>query len=274
MTLILKNCEIEMTTATDYEHASFAIDEQGIGTLCIKNAGKLNILGTPVVASLLNALTDLKNNQNLRVLILRGDGDKAFIAGADIKEMATFDKDQAVAFIDLLRQLCEAVRLLPVPVIARIPGWCLGGGLELALACDLRICAASANLGMPEVKVGIPSIIHAALLPRLIGGARASWFLLTGEVVNGQQSLDMGLVDAAVALEDLDTHIEQVAMGLAQCGKQVLAQQKRLLREWQNEPLQTSIQNSVREFGDAFDTGEPQKYMGQFVKDKQNRKNA
>src|SRR5690606_246145 len=103
---------------------------------------------------------------------------------------------------------------------------------------------------------------------------RASWFLLTGEVVNGQQSLDMGLVDAAVALEDLDTHIEQVAMGLAQCGKQVLAQQKRLLREWQNEPLQTSIQNSVREFGDAFDTGEPQKYMGQFVKDKQNRKNA
>jgi len=263
-----------MTTTTEYAHASMSMDEQGIGTLCIKNAGTLNILGTPVVASLLAALSDLKDNPSLRVLILRGDADKAFIAGADIKEMATFDKDQAMAFIDLLRQLCEAVRLLPVPVIARIPGWCLGGGLELALACDLRMCAASANLGMPEVKVGIPSIIHAALLPRLIGGAKASWLLLTGEVVNGQQALEMGLVDAAVALEELDAHITQVATGLAQCGQHVLAQQKRLLREWQNEPLQISIQNSIREFGDAFNTGEPQKYMGQFIKEKQKSKSA
>lgn len=254
------------------EHAALAIADNGVATLAIRNAGSLNILSTPVVAALSAALADIAQRPEVRVLIMRGEGDKAFIAGADIKEMANYDEAGALVFIDSLRQICDAVRLLPVPVIARVPGWCLGGGLEFALACDLRIAADVANLGMPEVKVGIPSIIHAALLPRLIGKARASWMLLTGEVVDAAQALSYGLVDRVVPLADIDAEIERVANLLAGLGSEVLAQQKRLLREWEDEPLETSIRNGVKEFGLAFNTGEPQKYMGEFVREKQSRK--
>lgn len=252
-------------------HAQLSIDEHGIATLSMANAGSLNILGTPVVKALREALAEAGRRSELRVLVLRGEGDKAFVAGADIKEMANFDKDRAAAFIDQLRQLCDDVRQLQVPVIARIPGWCLGGGLEFALACDLRIGSDQAKLGMPEVKVGIPSIIHAALLPRIVGQARANWLLLTGEILDAQESLEYGLLNRVVPADQLDSEIDRVAKLMAGFGPVALAQQKRLLREWEQEPLETSILNGVAEFAQAFDTGEPQRFMGEFVRAKQKK---
>ncbi|MVW77637.1 enoyl-CoA hydratase [Bordetella sp. 02P26C-1] len=257
-----------MTEANMSDHADLTIDNHGVATLKIVNAGSLNILGTPVIAILRRALAQVKTRPELRVLVLRGEGDKAFVAGADIKEMASFDVDRARAFIDGLRLLCEDVRQLPVPVIARIPGWCLGGGLEFALACDLRIASTHAKLGMPEVKVGIPSIIHAALLPRLVGQARADWILLTGEVIEAQEALAQGLVHRVMPAEQLDEEVTRVARLLAEFGPVVLAQQKRLLRQWEKEPLDTSIQNGVEEFAQAFLTGEPQRYMNEFLQAK------
>lgn len=263
-----------MTTDTWQHHAALQISENGVATLSIANAGTLNILGTPVIKALCQALSEIEHDRAVKVVVLRGQGDKAFVAGADISEMAKLDEASAMTFIDGLRQLCEAVRTLRVPVICRLPGWCLGGGLELALACDLRIASSVAMLGMPEVKVGIPSIIHAALLPRLVGGSRAAWLLLTGEVVDAEQSLAYGLVNRVVAPDQLDAEIARVADNLAELGAEVMAQQKRLLREWQTEPLDVSIQNGVREFGAAFNTGEPQRYMGEFLLEKAARKAA
>src|SRR5438046_7155429 len=115
------------------------------------------------------------------------------IGGADIKEMAKLDQASADAFITRLRDLCEAVRQFPAPVIARLPGWCLGGGLEVAAACDFRIAAHDAMFGMPEVKVGIPSVIHAALLPRLIGWGRARWLVMTAENIDAPTALAGGV---------------------------------------------------------------------------------
>jgi len=261
-----------MTTTTWQHHAGLEISENGVATLSIANAGPLNILGTPVIQALCEALSHIESNDAVKVVILRGQGDKAFVAGADISEMAQLDEASAMTFIDGLRQLCEAVRTLRVPVICRLPGWCLGGGLELALACDLRIASSAAMLGMPEVKVGIPSIIHAALLPRLVGGSRAAWLLLTGEVIDADQSLAYGVVNRVVPPDQLDAEISRVANSLAELGAEVIAQQKRLLREWQAEPLDVSIRNGVREFGAAFNTGEPQKYMGEFLREKAARK--
>ena len=252
-------------------HADLSIDDRGIATLSIANAKSLNILGTPVINSLRHALGLVAADSAVRVLIMRGQGDKAFVAGADIMEMEKFDATRARAFIDNLRRLCEAVRNLQVPVIARIPGWCLGGGLEFALACDLRIGSDQAKLGMPEVKVGIPSIIHAALLPRLVGQARTNWLLLTGEVVEAAEALNYGLLDRVVPADQLDAEIDRVAALMASFGPAVMAQQKRLLREWEQEPLETSILNGVDEFAQAFDTGEPQRYMGEFVQAKQKK---
>lgn len=253
------------------QFATVNVSTKGVATVSIQQAGSLNILSTPVMNGLIEALAWVENNNDVRVVVMRGHGDKAFVAGADIKEMAALDHQTARVFIDKLRQLCEAVRVLRMPVIARVPGWTLGGGLEFALCCDLRIASTAAKLGMPEVKVGIPSVIHASLMPRLIGQSRAAWLLLTGEIIDAQQGLSWGLLDKVVELDTLDQEIARLADGLAELGPKVLAQQKRMMREWEDEPLETSIRNSISEFAAAFQTGEPQQYMGQFLKEKKSK---
>src|SRR4029078_9446983 len=144
----------------------------GIVRLTICNAGSLNILGSAVINGVREGLEALATARHIRALVMWGQSEKSMIGGADIKEMAGLDQASAEKFITGLRDLCEAVRAFPGPVIARMPGWCLGGGLEVAAACDFRIAAHDAKFGMPEVRVGIPSVIHAALLPRLIGWGR------------------------------------------------------------------------------------------------------
>jgi len=246
-------------------HAAVDVDERGVATITIREAKSLNILSTPVIADLTHAVRALAERKGVRVLVVRGTGDKGFIGGADINEMAALKRESAEVFISGLRDLCNALRHFPVPVIARMPGWCLGGGLELALACDIRIASEDAQLGMPEVKVGIPSVIHAALMPRLIGNARTAWLLLTGEIADAEQSLSAGLVSKVVPIASLDAEVARVAELLASFGQQVVRQQKRLLREWEEAPLDVSIDNSVAEFGMAFETGEPQEHMASFI---------
>lgn len=249
-------------------HAIANINEEGIATLIITQAGTLNILGTPVINALTQAVQALARQPGVRVLVLRGSGDKALIGGADIKEMATLDRERAVRFISGLRDLCESLRQFPAPVIARMAGWCLGGGLEVAMACDLRIASDDAHFGMPEVKVGIPSVIHATLLPRLVGQSRAGWMLLTGETIDASQALAWGLVHEVAPLDLLDVAVLNQASALAAMGPAALRQQKRLMRAWEDEPLAVSIANSVAEFGQAFETGEPQRFMNAFLDSK------
>ncbi len=257
-----------MSQADTKHYAGVEVNALGVATLTIREAGSLNILSTPVIAALTRAVSELAGRDGIRVLVMQGAGEKGFIGGADIKEMAALTRDSGERFISGLRGLCDAVRHFPAPVIARMPGWCLGGGLELALACDIRIAADNAQLGMPEVKVGIPSVIHAALMPRLIGNARAAWMLLTGEISDAREALAWGLVSKVVPLAELDAEIERVATLLASFGPAALRQQKRLLREWEEAPLELAIDNSVAEFGSAFETGEPQRFMNAFLQRK------
>jgi len=247
-------------------HADVTLDPQGLATVTIRHASSLNLLSSPVIADLRQAVEDLSQSDTLRAVVLRGTGDKAFVAGADIKEMGALTPATARTFIDGLRGLCEAVRQCPVPVIARLPGWALGGGLELAAACDIRIASNRAQFGMPEVRVGIPSIIHAALLPKLIGQARANWLMLTGGNIDAAQALHWALVDAVVPLDRLDAEVAHLAARFAACGPSALRQQKRLLREWQNTDLDTAIARGVDEFAAAFETGEPAQFMAPFLR--------
>jgi enoyl-CoA hydratase len=247
------------------EHGAAVVDDAGVATLTIRGAKSTNILGTPVVEQLTKLLGDLAARPGVRVLVLRGTGDRAFSAGADIHEMARLEPGSARGFIRRLGGLCEALRTFPVPVIARIPGWCLGGGLEVAMACDLRISSTEGRFGMPEVEVGIPSVIHAALMPRLIGSARARRMILTGETVDAATALGWGLVDEVVEPGALDAAVQRSAQRLAGFGPAVLRQQKRLLRDWERRGLDEAIEDSIAEFGAAFETGEPQARMQRFL---------
>ena len=246
-------------------HCGVRRDARGVVELTICNAGSLNILGSPVTEALRDGLTQLAADRSIRALVLRGTGEKSMIGGADIKEMAKLDQRSAEAFISRLRDLCEAVRQFPAPVIARMPGWCLGGGLEVAAACDVRVAAHDAHFGMPEVRVGIPSVIHAALLPRLIGWARARWLVLTAENVDAPTALAWGLVDKVAPEGGLDSAVEHTVKALLECGPEALRAQKALLRQWEELPLTESVNLSVKVFGESFLTDEPTRLMGAFV---------
>lgn len=154
------------------------------------------------------ALALLAADSGLRALVLRGESESAFIGGADIGEMAGLDSASARVFIRRLAGQCEAVANFPVPVIARLRGWCLGSGLEvaLALARDLRVSDHSAVFDLPKVKVkvGSPSVFHAALLPRLIGESRAGWMLLSGENIDAARAKAWGLVHECCEPQQLD----------------------------------------------------------------------
>src|ERR1700682_3909493 len=218
-------------------HCGVDRDPRGVVRLTICNAGSLNILGTAVINAVREGLEILAKDPQIRVLILVGASEKSMIGGADIKEMAKLDQASAEKFITGLRDLCEAVRAFPGPTIARMPGWCLGGGLEVAASCDFRIAAHDARFGMPEVKVGIPSVIHAALLPRLIGWGRARWLIITAATIDAPTGLNWGVGGGVAPEGELDAAIEATLASILECAPEATRSQKALLKQWEELPL-------------------------------------
>ena len=246
-------------------HCGIDRDDRGVVRLVICNAGSLSILSSTVTDGVREGFEKLASDRAIRAVILTGQSEKSMIGGADIKEMAKLEQKSAEAFITRLRDLCEAVRCFPAPVIARLPGWCLGGGLEVAAACDFRIAAHDAKFGMPEVKVGIPSVIHAALLPRLIGFGRARWLVMTAENIDAPTALAWGLVDKVAPPGGLDAAVERTIHALLECGPEALRIQKDLLRQWEELPLTEFVNLSIGVFGKSFLSGEPQRLMQGFL---------
>jgi enoyl-CoA hydratase/carnithine racemase len=240
-------------------------DPRGVVRLTICNAGSLNILGSAVIDDLRKGLELLASERAIRALVIAGESEKSMIGGADIKEMVGLDQASAEKFITGLRDLCEAVRAFPAPVIARMPGWCLGGGLEVAAACDFRVAAHDAKFAMPEVRVGIPSVIHAALLPRLIGWGRARWLIMTAATIDASTALSWGLVDVVANEGQLDAEVEKVVGMLLECGPEALRSQKALLKQWEELPLTESVNLSIKVFGQSFLTDEPRRMMQGFL---------
>src|ERR1044072_8236990 len=170
-----------------------------VAHVTIDHAAKLNTLGHALMIEFVEKMEALAARDDLRAVVLTGAGPKAFIGGANIVEMAALNAEGAQAFITLVHRTCVSLRDLPVPVIARVNGYALGAGLEVAAACDLRIASSNAVFGMPEVKVGIPSVVEAALLPGLIGWGRTRELLLFGENIDAATALSWGLVEQVVA---------------------------------------------------------------------------
>ena len=166
-------------------------------------------------------------------------------------------------FISRVHGVCQAIRDLPVPVIARVNGFALGGGMEVAAACDMRIVARSARFGMPEVHLGIPSVIEAALLPGLIGFGRARRLVLLGDVVSAEEIADWGFCDELVDDDALDAKVDASA-ALLECGPQALRLQKELVRRWENLPLSQAVAAGIETFGRAFRSDEPRRLMADF----------
>jgi enoyl-CoA hydratase len=164
-----------------------------------------------------------------------------------------------------LHHAIAAIRDLPVPVIARINGYCLGAGLELAAACDLRLASENAVFGMPEVKVGMPSVIEAALLPRLIGWGQTGRLLLLGENIDAAEALKIGLVEKVVAPAALDRAVEAWLDAILAAGPKAVRIQKALMREWERLPLDAAIEAGITSFRAGFSGDEPRRMLTSFL---------
>ena len=246
-----------------------AIEERGaagrVARLSVDHPGKLNILNRALIDALAKEVQALAGDHSLRALVLTGIGERAFIGGADIRDMAVLDRDGAEAFITALHQVCAGLRHFPVPVIARINGYALGAGLEIAAACDLRIASAQARFGMPEVKVGIPSVIEAALLPGLIGWGRTRRLLLTGEIIDAREAERWGLIEWCVPSAQLDAAVAELLDAILACGPNAIRLQKTLMREWEDLPLSQAIGRGITRFAEAYTGDEPRRMLGAFL---------
>ena len=239
-----------------------------VAHITVDRTAKLNVLDRPAIDALRAAAAALHRDGDLRAVVLTGAGDRAFIGGADIPTMAALDPAGAEDIITALHRVILALRAMPVPVIARINGYCLGAGLEIAAGCDLRVAADTAVFGMPEVKVGIPSVIEAALLPRLIGWGRATELILTGETIDAAEALRIGLVERIVPLPGLDAAVERWIAALLAAGPRALRLQKALMRDWERLPLDDAVAAGIATFRASYQTDEPRRLMERFLQRK------
>jgi enoyl-CoA hydratase len=228
----------------------------------IDNAAKLNSLNRVLLREIIEAAEGLAADPQLRLAVVGGAGGRAFVGGADINEIAGLDQATARSFITTVHLCCDAFRRLPVPVIARIDGYALGAGLELACACDLRVASERSVFGMPEVKIGIPSVIEAALLPKLVGQGRARRLLLTGENIGAAEALAWGLVDRVVPAEALDDAVEEFVRPILAAGPNAIRLQKSLILEWEELPTAAAIERGIECFVSAFESDEPARMAG------------
>jgi len=228
----------------------------------INNSGKLNSLNRALMAEIVEAAGNLAADPQLRLVVLTGAGERAFVGGADIGEIAALDRDSARGFITAVHRCCDAFRRLAVPVIARIDGYALGAGLELACACDLRVASERSMFGMPEVRIGIPSVVEAALLPKLIGQGRARRLLLTGETIGAAEALAWGLVDLVAPPAALDEAVETLARPILAAGPHAIRLQKSLILEWEELQTAAAVERGIDCFVSAFETDEPARMAG------------
>jgi enoyl-CoA hydratase len=221
--------------------------EDSVARIFLNRPEKANALNSAMLAALVSAFDGL-HEKIPRAVVLAGRG-RNFCGGADAAELKALVPANAGAFVEKIHQVCKAIRALPVPVVARLHGAVIGAGLEIAAACDLRVAAEGTKFSMPEVRLGIPSVVEAALLPRLMGSGRAAWLVLTGDAIDARRALDWGLVEEVAA--DVDLAAGKLVKSLVAGDPGALREQKRLLQLWDDAPLATSVAASIEQFARA-----------------------
>lgn len=234
-----------------------------IATITINRPKSLNALNSQTLRELTQAVRECAD---LRAIILTGAGERAFIAGADISEMAPMGPWQAREFSELGHVFTALLEDIPCAAIAAVNGYALGGGLEVAVACDLIFASDNAKLGLPEVSLGVtPGFGGTQRLVRLIGKLRAKEIILAGEMVDAKRAEQIGLVNGVVPREQLLSHCKQVAEKIAQKGPLAVARAKRLVERGYDMPLRAANRQEAETFALLFDTDDRREGMRAFV---------
>jgi enoyl-CoA hydratase len=231
-----------------------------VARVIVNNADKHNALPVAGRALLAQRMAEISADPDLRCVVLTGAGDRAFIGGANIGEMSQFaDHRVAEDGSATTHKACDSVRRVPVPVIARISGYCLGAGMEIASSCDMRVAATNAVFGMPEVRYGLPSGMEACLIPTLVGWGKAREWVYTGDFIPAEEAYQFGFVEKLVAPENLDAQVEKWVHSICISGPNAIRIQKQLIRDWEQMSVADAIQAGIRAVGRAHASPEPRK---------------
>ena len=240
--------------------------EGPLTTLTISRPEKLNALDASVVLEIASAVAEARTHRATRCLIVTGAGEKAFVAGADIAEMSTMRLDDARAFATAGHAALSALEALPFPAIAAVQGFALGGGCEIALACDFIYASEKAKFGQPEVKLGvIPGFGGTQRLARRVGIARARELVYTGATISAEEARLIGLVNRVVPHADLMRVVKETATTIASMGPLAIAEAKKVLREGEGRLLHAANGIEIEGFAALFETADQKEGMAAFL---------
>lgn len=229
--------------------------EKGLGWIIINRPDKLNALDIKTVEEMLSAFLSFRESAEVKAVILTGSGEKAFIAGADISELAKLDCTTGKDYVLQGQKLTKLMENYPKPVIAAINGYALGGGTEMALACHIRIAAENAKMGQPEVKLGlIPGFGGTQRLSRLVGKGKAMEMILTGKIIDAAEALQIGLVNKVVSLDKLRLTCEDLASEMIVNGPLAIEHAIGAINRGLDKPMDEALLLEADLFGVCCDT--------------------
>ncbi len=248
----------------DYQFLKVSEEREGVVLLTLSSPATLNALNSTILAEL-ERFVDSLDPDKVRVLVITGEG-KAFVAGADISEMAHLSEEEGLVFGKKGSRVFKKIEDLPFPVIAAVNGFALGGGCELAMACDIRIASMKARFGQPEVGLGIiPGFSGTYRLPKLVGQGVAKELIYTGKMIDADEALRIGLVNRVVAPEELMTAVEGVVASILKNAPIAVAFAKSCINENYDLDADESIALENRYFAKCFATADQKEGMDAFL---------
>ena len=252
-----------------YENIVYEVKE-GIATITFNRPKALNALNGALLAELSRALDEIAADEDIRVLILTGAGDKAFVAGADISELATFDSLKAKAFGRRGHDIINKLQQLPIAVIAAVNGFALGGGTEISIACDFIYASENAKFGQPEINLGvIPGFGGTQRLPRLIGTNMAKELIYTGKMISAAEALQLGLVNKVVPHDSLMAEVLKTAGAIASKGKVSLREAKQAVNKGMDVDLASGCGIEIDAFALSFASPDAKEGTSAFLEKRQ-----
>jgi enoyl-CoA hydratase len=251
------------------ETVQLSVDDDGVATITVNRPESLNALNVPTLHALQDAVDDAEA-EDARVLVLTGAGDDAFIAGADISYMQDMDPQEAHEYAELGHDLTAAIEAFPAPVVAAINGYAFGGGMEVALACDLRVASEQAVLGQTEIDLGIiPGWGGTQRLPRLVGDEIARRLIYFGDRLDATDAYEEGLVGDVVAHDELDDHVADLAGDLAAQPATALRAAKEALNQSAQTSLDAGLDFERRTWAGLFGSHDQREGMQAFLDDRE-----
>ncbi|WP_137597596.1 enoyl-CoA hydratase-related protein [Paucilactobacillus kaifaensis] len=258
----------------NYNNLLFEVTD-GIGTLTINRPKSLNALNSETLTEIGEALAEIKNNSDVKVLIITGSGEKAFVAGADISQMVSMNSLEAAALSELAHNSFKTIESLSQITIAAVNGYCLGGGFELANSCDIRVASSKAKFGQPEVGLGIvPGFGGTQRLTRLVGRGKAKEIIATGTQITAQEAQSIGAVEEVVEPDQLMDKATEIAKAIMKNGPVAVRMAKYVIDKGADLDLNTAISFETQMWAQTFATKDQKEGMQAFLEKRHTKFNG